>query len=191
MTVESVQLVCLILSVFWVLLVACEVARHLILRQAVRDAWYVLTDTLRDRHDMLDSVQRILRRNGLEFSFGMRGIKDVQREARDALHRVDFDRMVAAENSLDARLTALRAQLSDFGASASAETADTLSELDICVSMANTAVDQAACRYNEVVAQCNADSHRFCVALFDLPSAQAFELRNLDRHSQGNFALEA
>ncbi|MEM9603234.1 MAG: hypothetical protein AAGA11_10255 [Pseudomonadota bacterium] len=135
----------------------CYVARRLLLRAAVTDGWDLLSRALHNRHDMLDSVRRIVRRDGLEQSLGFHAVTEAQSAAREALKGDDFQRIVGAEHRLGARLEAVMALIADHRSPDTDAGAGGLDDLHACLTVANTAVDIAALRYNTAVERNNAE----------------------------------
>ena len=118
------------------------------LRHEVSDAWFTLDRALRDRHDALDSVRRISRRNALDAALGIAALAEAQAHARAAIDGAAFGDIVAAEKRLDDRVAALKGLVGYH-----ITTRDTidLADLVACLDLMNAAIARATAAYNVAV----------------------------------------
>ena len=167
-----------VLFAIWLVQHWCYLVRRLAQRQAVSDAWDGLYDALQLRHDMLDSVRRIVRRRGLESSLGLCAVTEAQQSAREAIRGTSFERIVLAEYHLDARVSALNALINYQDCDAADDAPEDFADLSASLVMANTAVEYAVQCYNAAVDNNNASvrpsAFNWLIAINGPPYAMAF-----------------
>lgn len=117
-------------------------------RHEVSDTWFTLDRALRDRHDALDSVRRISRRNALDAALGIGALAEAQDAAKVAIDGASFAEIVAAEKRLDERVDALKGLVGYH--ITTRDTVD-LADLVACLDLMNAAISRATSAYNLAV----------------------------------------
>ncbi len=146
--VSAVVLALVLLSpipLMWLLFGSLRLAK---LHRDVHLAWMKLETTLKNRHDALDSVRRVCRRNALDSTLGVAALSEAQSTARSAMNGERFEAIVAAERELDRRVFAFKGVLEYQSVSSDLSE---LSDLVACLDLLNSAVARATADYNRAV----------------------------------------